>query len=538
MHRFQSVRTHKLSPICSALAVVGLVTFTSQLQAATFTVTTNADSGAGSLRDAVAQANTAAGADIIVFASGVTNVVLSSQIDITDVLTITGNGTAATVVSGNNATRIFNTSSPLTLNSLTLTNGSASGDGGAINVQSYGGPVGLTLNQVLVQNSTATNRGGGVYFYASADLDSLRVSNSTFIGNSAPNADGGGLWARGAYGGTVSIVQTRFHSNSAGYGGAAVRVSEAYGGTILLDQLVVTSNTANPTGSYGGGAIELNDPEAVGARVSRSYFANNTSGNVGGALLVVGNDETVIIENNTFVSNTAAYGGGAVYLSSQGNQITFRHNTVVNNTSNSGAVYVENLGAGVVLENSIIVGNQGSGDVDVTLDGSSPEKAARVRTAKDQPPGSVIRPRALDSASSMIVGVGTGGTTSFPAANGNQYGASLASVALGVAAANGASPVGAPGFTSTPLSLMPGPTSIAIDRGSTSVVTVDQNGNPRALPGRVGDPALPDIGAVEALTAVAASVQPVPTNGVFGLGVIAAALASLGAFATRRRREK
>jgi hypothetical protein len=54
-----------LATLLGALALAHL-----PAQAATFTVSTTADSGAGSLRQAITDANAAAGADTIVFAAG------------------------------------------------------------------------------------------------------------------------------------------------------------------------------------------------------------------------------------------------------------------------------------------------------------------------------------------------------------------------------------------------------------------------------------------------------------------------------------
>src|SRR5215813_7647773 len=70
----------------------------------TFHVTTLADSGAASLRTAVARANSHPGADTIVFDSGVTvTIALTSvEFDITDNLTITGPGATKLTVSGGN----------------------------------------------------------------------------------------------------------------------------------------------------------------------------------------------------------------------------------------------------------------------------------------------------------------------------------------------------------------------------------------------------------------------------------------------------
>lgn len=75
---------------CAAAFIVGA----SVVQAATFTVSTTADSGAGSLRQAISDANAAAGADLIAFAipaAGVQTIVLSTPLPtITDAVTIDG----------------------------------------------------------------------------------------------------------------------------------------------------------------------------------------------------------------------------------------------------------------------------------------------------------------------------------------------------------------------------------------------------------------------------------------------------------------
>src|SRR5215467_7376270 len=73
----------------------------------TFTVLNNLDSGAGSLRDAVSQANMAAGADTIQFAPGLrgqTITLTGGELDVTDSVTIDGSGVT---VSGNNASGVF-----------------------------------------------------------------------------------------------------------------------------------------------------------------------------------------------------------------------------------------------------------------------------------------------------------------------------------------------------------------------------------------------------------------------------------------------
>ena len=67
----------------------------------TLTVVNLLDSGPGSLRDAVATANSSPGADTIKFASGLKGTIaLSSELAITDDVTISGPGAGRLTVSG------------------------------------------------------------------------------------------------------------------------------------------------------------------------------------------------------------------------------------------------------------------------------------------------------------------------------------------------------------------------------------------------------------------------------------------------------
>src|SRR5262245_62050577 len=72
-----------------------------------FHVSTLADGGAGSLRDAVAQANARAGADTIDFQPGLAGTIAltGGELDVTDDLAITGPGAERLTVSGGNASR-------------------------------------------------------------------------------------------------------------------------------------------------------------------------------------------------------------------------------------------------------------------------------------------------------------------------------------------------------------------------------------------------------------------------------------------------
>lgn len=74
-------------------------------QAATVSVTSTADSGSGSLRQAIADA---APGDTITFAlPNPSTITLTSELVIAKDLTIVGPGAAALTISGNNTTRAF-----------------------------------------------------------------------------------------------------------------------------------------------------------------------------------------------------------------------------------------------------------------------------------------------------------------------------------------------------------------------------------------------------------------------------------------------
>src|SRR5262249_16070730 len=96
----------------------------------TFTVENLADSGPGSLRQAILDANHQLGADMIDFAPGArdgTIALTSGQLSITDDVQIDGPGADRLAVSGNDSSRVFQIAGGVTvaIDDLTLTGGRA-----------------------------------------------------------------------------------------------------------------------------------------------------------------------------------------------------------------------------------------------------------------------------------------------------------------------------------------------------------------------------------------------------------------------------
>ena len=98
--------------------------------ATTLTVSNNADSGAGSLRQAIASANSG---DTIDFASNLadsTITLATGELVIDKALTIAS--TVPVTVSGNSSSRVISTSLPLTLTGFTIADGSTPDDGAGV----------------------------------------------------------------------------------------------------------------------------------------------------------------------------------------------------------------------------------------------------------------------------------------------------------------------------------------------------------------------------------------------------------------------
>ncbi|HVT26521.1 MAG TPA: hypothetical protein VHE81_00750, partial [Lacipirellulaceae bacterium] len=222
---------------------------------AVFTVTNLTDAPvapAGSLRDAINQANASAGADSIQFAAGLTGTLNlaagAGNLDITDPVTINGPGAANLTIDATAAvSRIFNiedTAGNVAISGLTLTKGNAgTGAGGAIYSASLGM---LTISNSVVSGNTA-GTGGGIF--ATGDLI---ISGTTVGGAGAGNtstAQGGGIYA----GSMLMLSNSTVSGNtaSAGSGGGIF----AAGSAMIENSTIggLTAPDANTSGVSGGG---------------------------------------------------------------------------------------------------------------------------------------------------------------------------------------------------------------------------------------------------------------------------------------------
>jgi len=315
-----------------------LAALTGSATAATNTVTNLNDSGAGSLRQAIADA---APGDTITFAVSGTITLTSGQLVVNKDLSLSGPGAASLSISGNTniplSSRVINNSAHLTISGLTILHGDAGvGDGGGI-LNAASGVLTIT-NSVIMDNNA--QKGGGVFNSAGGHL---QVTNSTFFANSSRpfdaglDASGGGVYNVGI----VSITNSTFSSNSVHdngsglYNDASATVANS---TFTLGQ----ANTAAVYNDKNGTLLQLNN-----VTITLHSGRKDATG-------LLSNGGTVSVANSIIADNHTVGGGNSVSLPDCGGTITSGgHNLIGNATGcNISAGTGDKLGSNTIPINA------------------------------------------------------------------------------------------------------------------------------------------------------------------------------------------
>ncbi|MEM6713693.1 MAG: right-handed parallel beta-helix repeat-containing protein [Cyanobacteria bacterium P01_D01_bin.6] len=296
-------------------------------------------------------------------------------------VTLRGAGQTNTFLDGAGTHRVLNHASadPITVEELTVQNGSTAANGGGINSNNANAAV--TITNAIITGNSASGRGGG--FYNNGDVT---LTNSTVSGNSASDR-GGGIYHRN---GTIALTGSTVSGNSSNrYGGGiasrnAITVtnstvsgnsSRRNGGGLYSSSgnITVTNSTVsgNSSNRHTGGiwarsrTITLTDSTVSGntARLSaagtysqhitvtNSTISGNSAGDLGGGLYATG---STTVTNSTISGNSSGSKGGGIY---HRNTLTMTNSTVSGNSSNRGGGIYSRGGGDVTLTNSTVSGN-------------------------------------------------------------------------------------------------------------------------------------------------------------------------------------
>jgi hypothetical protein len=272
MKTFNSNTCRILFAIClSALCLIAPST-----QAAAITVTNTYDNGAGSLRQAIADAHDG---DTVEFGVTGTITLTTGGLPVNKSISINGPGSDHLTVDGNHASGVFQVQldggGAATIAGLTITNGNANRGGGIYNESSM-----LTVSNCTISGNSAPDAfgvGGGIYNDVAFSNATLEILNCTISGNSAGD-NGGGIYN---YGGsntaTLKVINSTLSGNSAHFYGGGIFNISAYGGSAPADVLNCTLS-GNSAGRFGGGiynnaAVDGSSP----LEILHSTFSDNSA---------------------------------------------------------------------------------------------------------------------------------------------------------------------------------------------------------------------------------------------------------------------
>lgn len=262
----------------------------------TFVVTNTSDSGSGSLRQAILDANANAGADTIEFdLSGCPCFIslTSGQLEINDDVSINGPGYQELLLGSGNSSRVLliNTGE-VNISSLFIGYGVApefeAGGGGILNWSSSP----LTLTDVVMGYNTTPNDVGYVGG-AIANFVGPLILNRVFLGYNGAYV-GGGVYSEP---GTVTITDSTFLNNISTEGGSAL----AFGNPFCAGRQVLCSFEALKSRQQPGG-----EPTLTNVTLAANYVLNDSSFLGGAGVLAL---LPTHLTHVTIVDNYATLGG-------------------------------------------------------------------------------------------------------------------------------------------------------------------------------------------------------------------------------------
>ncbi len=301
---------------------------------AAFLVTNLNDSGAGSLRQAVSDANNNGNPGVVdtirfdqslLYTSRII-ALTSGQLTISQSVSIVGPSydPSGILISAGNNSRVFQVTSAAqtaVFQFFTITQGSTGGNGGGLLNQ---GPNTVLTDMVISGNQAGTG-GGGI----SNTGTRLEIQRSRIISNSANN-NGGGIENAA---GTLIVNDTTFDSNAGDSGGGVANESAAT--QVIIVNSTLSHNTA--TSGNGGGLANFSTTSTA-LTMQNCTIVGNISRFGGGGIMSAGGTVNLLnltIANNIDFDSNGGTGGGGISRTG-GGTVTGTNLVVAQNSSNSG----------------------------------------------------------------------------------------------------------------------------------------------------------------------------------------------------------
>ena len=293
---------------------------------ATLTVSTNADSGSGSLREAIASAQSG---DTIVFNSSLadrTITLTGGQLEIDKHLIIDGGAAPGLTISGNEANRVIDVQNDpnfnavnFTLRNLIIADGRTTEvgeDGAGAGIRTASNTTLIVENSVF-KNNTANGEGGGSIFAgfrSNNTIEGSQFEDNVSLGNGSFGKSERGGGAIAVKSESTTVVKDSNFSNNQGINGGAINTLL---GGLTVENSTFTNNDSTPGGAFGpdtmgyGGAIYTDgasattDASTSGRVVIRNsrFDGNKGAGQGGGLFLFIYSPDEAIIEDSTIINN-------------------------------------------------------------------------------------------------------------------------------------------------------------------------------------------------------------------------------------------
>lgn len=285
------------------------------------TVTNCADSGAGSLRDAIAGASSGDTIDMSGLTCGTISLTSGQIATAVSSLTIQGPGAAALTIDGGRRDAVFDllaATGTTTIRDVSIANGLYDGGGGCVFVGAD-----VDLERVTIASCTATEGGAGAMLV----LGDLTMEASAIMNNDGSSGDGGGI--------------------------------DVEGNADISDS-VINENSAVETGTFaarGGGLFVSGYLHMTGTEVDSNYLGSALAADSvrGGGVAAFGGANVILstIENNTAHNGTTptnAHGGG-LYLF--GGSVNLQYTTIQGNHAGGDGAGLVSVGASTVFSSTI-----------------------------------------------------------------------------------------------------------------------------------------------------------------------------------------